>query len=52
MAHIGQGSFFGGSRDVTIHGGTFLDVHANYQLQSTVYEHGEFSQFTAIHLSV
>ena len=52
MAHIRQGSFLGGIRDVTISGGTFVDVHGNYQVQSGDQERGGFSQFTAIRLSV
>lgn len=52
MAHIRQGSFSRGIRDVTINGGTFLDVHGNYQVQSSDQERGGFSQFTVIHLYV
>ena len=52
MAHLRQGSLFGGMRDVTITGGTFVDVQGNYQVQSSDLELGGFSQFTVIHLSV
>jgi len=38
MAHIRQGFFSGGIRDVTIHGGTFVDVHGSYQVQSNNHE--------------
>ena len=50
VAHIRQGLFSGGILDVTINGGTFVDVQGNYQ--SSDHERGGFSTFTEIHLSV
>ena len=52
MAHIGQGPFFGGSRDVRIDKSTFVNVENGdyYQVQSG--DRGGLSPFTEIHLSL